>query len=39
MPCFHPLKAYRSLEGGIQFHNPYSDIDHSFPLPCRQCTG
>ena len=39
MPCFKPLKAYRSLEGGIQFHNPYSDIDHSFPIPCRQCTG
>ena len=39
MPCFKPLTAYRSLEGGIQFHNPYSDIDHSFPLPCRQCTG
>ena len=39
MPCFHPLKAYRSLEGGIQFHSPYSDLDHSFPIPCRQCTG
>ena len=39
MPCFHPLKAYRSLEGGIQFHSPYSDVDHSFPIPCRQCTG
>lgn len=39
MPCFKPLKAYRSPEGGIQFHSPYSDVDHSFPIPCRQCTG
>ena len=39
MPCFHPLKAYRSLEGGIQFTSPYCDLDNHFPLPCGQCTG
>ena len=40
MPCFKPLKAYKNHDtGGIQFHSPYSDLDNSFPMPCRQCTG
>jgi hypothetical protein len=40
MPCFKPLKAYKNPNtGGIQFHSPYSDLDNSFPIPCRQCTG
>lgn len=40
MPCFKPLKAYKNPNtGGIQFYSPYSDLDNSFPIPCRQCTG
>ena len=39
MPCFHPRTVWKSLDGGIQFHNPYSDIDHSFQISCKQCTG
>ena len=39
MPCFHPRTVWKSLDGGIQFHNPYSDIDHSSQISCKQCTG
>ena len=39
MPCFHPRTVWKSLDGGIQFHNPYSDVNHSFQISCKQCTG
>jgi hypothetical protein len=40
MSCFHPITAYKKLDGsGIQFHSPYSDVEHGFKIPCRQCSG
>jgi len=40
MPCFHPLKAWKT-EDGIKFYNPYKDNRHhkGISIPCRQCTG
>ena len=40
MPCFHPRTVWKQLDGtGIQFYNPYSDIDLGFQISCKQCTG
>ena len=40
MPCFKPHKVWKNPNTGqVQWHNPYSDIDHNFPIACGQCTG
>jgi hypothetical protein len=38
MPCFKPNKVWRT-PSGIQFYNPYSDIDTGFHISCKQCRG
>ena len=40
MPCFHPITVWKTEDKtGIQFYNPYSDIDLGFQISCKQCTG
>lgn len=38
MPCFHPLRAFRSASGDIVFVER-GDIVQSLDLPCGQCIG
>lgn len=38
MPCFHPLRAFRSASGDIVFVER-GDILASLDLPCGQCVG
>lgn len=38
MPCYHPLKAYRSDSGEVVFHNAKVDGD-TIELPCGRCIG
>lgn len=39
MPCFHPLKAYRTRDGTITFNATKSLTAIPFALPCGQCIG
>lgn len=39
MPCFHPLRAYRSPNGGITFSPTAGYHDRPLNLPCRMCIG
>lgn len=45
MPCFHPLKAWRSTERtkngkqGITFNRRNAFVDMPLDLPCGQCIG
>jgi len=40
MPCYHPLDAYRCLDGSIVFVELRKhDILHELKLPCGQCVG
>lgn len=40
MPCFHPLRAFKTSDGGVVFteHATY-DITAQLSLPCGQCIG
>lgn len=38
MPCFHPLKAFREVSGGVTFSDKGSSAV-SLELPCGQCIG
>ena len=38
MPCFKPNKVWKT-SNGIQWYNPYSDVDHGFQISCKQCRG
>lgn len=39
MPCYSPLTAYRTKEGGITFSRNASLSSMPLKLPCGQCTG
>lgn len=39
MPCYHPMKAYRTGDGRICFTASGSRTGISFALPCGQCIG
>lgn len=39
MPCFHPLRAYRDVGGGVVFHSNGSGAPAALMLPCGQCVG
>lgn len=39
MPCFKPLKGYRSKTGGITFSANQGYIDLPVTVPCGQCMG
>lgn len=40
MPCFSPLKAYRTIDGKIIFSGTKSNnIERALVLPCGQCIG
>jgi hypothetical protein len=38
MPCYHPLKAWKTQEGGITF-NEKNAFSLPLKLPCGQCIG
>ena len=40
MPCFRPLRAYRTIQGAIVFMSTGGhDIERGLVLPCGQCVG
>ena len=39
MVCYHPLKAWRSQEGGVTFSVSNAWVDKPITLPCGQCVG
>lgn len=39
MPCFHPLKGYYRLGGGITFKPEEACRDRLVEVPCGQCRG
>lgn len=38
MPCYHPIQAYRRIDGEVVFVER-GDIQYSMQLPCGQCVG
>lgn len=39
MPCFHPLKGFKGLNGGISWSPSQSFVDLKMQVPCGQCIG
>lgn len=40
MPCYHPLRGYRTEEGGVVFHEQRNtNITQNLQIPCGQCIG
>lgn len=39
MACFHPVAAYRTLDGSIVFKEKGNDVVQSLSFPCGQCFG
>lgn len=40
MPCYHPLQAFQSVDGGVYFvERAGRDTARSLVLPCGQCVG
>lgn len=40
MPCYHPLQAYQTADGGVVFQElQRHDTTSSLQLPCGQCCG
>lgn len=39
MACYHPLDAFRCLDGSIVFSEQKGDVVKSLTLPCGQCVG
>lgn len=39
MTCFHPLSAFKTVEGSIVFNSNKGNIKEALKLPCGQCVG
>lgn len=39
MPCFHPVKGFKGINGGIAFDTKYGYADFPMQVPCGRCTG
>lgn len=39
MPCFHPINAWQSKEGGPLAFKPSAIASQSLQIPCSQCIG
>lgn len=39
MPCYHPLKGFRAVGGGVSFSPRGGYVDLPLSVPCGQCIG
>lgn len=39
MPCFHPVKGFKGINGGIAFDTKNGYADFPMEVPCGRCTG
>jgi len=39
MPCYHPVKGYKGVNGGIAFDTKNGYADFPIEVPCGRCTG
>lgn len=39
MPCFHPIRAFRTVDGEVVFSDFGRDTVSQLDLPCGRCTG
>lgn len=39
MPCFHPIKGFKGINGGIAFDTKNGYADFPMEVPCGRCTG
>lgn len=39
VPCYHPVKGFRGIDGGISWSPRRSYVDLEVQVPCGQCVG